>query len=131
LVLIEKDEAKESAILVVAPQVEATWNITMLATGGPSVPVVWSLPPGKYTDVYGKKTIRATRPVIVFLQYEAWGIVYAWTNNRVAKMWISEFLHRWHLAPMCRPDGYLPGVRKHGTPTSEVFNHGNLVSTPD
>src|SRR5256885_165814 len=38
LVLIKKkDEAKESAILV-AHQVEATWNITMLATGGPSVP---------------------------------------------------------------------------------------------
>jgi hypothetical protein len=91
LVLIGKDEAKESAILVVAHQVEATWNITMLATGGPTVPVVWSLPPGEYRDVYGKKTIRATRPVIVFTKYEAWGILYAWTNNnKVAKIWISD-----------------------------------------
>ena len=90
LVLIGKDEAKENAILIVARQVEAIWNITMLATGGPNVPVVWSLPPGEYRDVYGNKTIRATRPVIVFFQYEAWGILYAWTNNRVAKIWIAD-----------------------------------------
>jgi hypothetical protein len=77
LVLIGKDEAKESAVLVVAHQVEAIWNITMLATGGPTVPVVWSLPTGEYRDVYGKKAIRATRPVIVFTKYEACGILYA------------------------------------------------------
>ena len=75
--MIGKDEAKESAVLVVAHQVEAIWNITMLATGGPTVPVVWSLPTGEYRDVYGKKTIRATRPVIVFTKYEACGILYA------------------------------------------------------
>jgi len=90
LVLIGKDEAKESAILVVAHQVEATWKITMLGTGGPTVPVVWSLPPGEYRDVYCQKTIRATRPVIVFFAYESWGILYAWTGNAVNKIWIAD-----------------------------------------
>ena len=47
LVLIGKDEAKESAVLVVAHQVEAIWNITMLATGGPTVPVVWEFAHGR------------------------------------------------------------------------------------
>ncbi len=91
LVLIGNGEGKDSSVLVVAHQVEAAWNISTLATGGPTVPVVWSLPPGEYRDVYGNKTIRATRPVIVFTKYESWGILYAWTNNnKVAKIWISD-----------------------------------------
>jgi len=91
LVLIGNGEGKDSSVLVVAHQVEAAWNISTLATGGPTVPVVWSLLPGKYRDVYGNKTIRATRPVIVFTKYESWGILYAWTNNhKVAKVWLSD-----------------------------------------
>jgi len=91
LVLIATGEGKDSSVLVVAHQVEAAWNISTLATGGPTVPVVWSLPPGEYRDVYGNKTIRATKPVIVFSKYESWGIHYAWTNNnKVAKIWISN-----------------------------------------
>lgn len=90
VVLIPKGGGKENAELVVAHQVKTTWKITLLATGGPTVPVVWSLPPGEYRDVYGKKTIRAASPVIVFTKYEAWGILYAWTNNRLAKIWISD-----------------------------------------
>ncbi|PYX51163.1 MAG: hypothetical protein DMG76_32755 [Acidobacteria bacterium] len=91
LVLIGNGEGKDSSVLVVAHRVEAAWNISTLATGGQTVPVVWSLPPGEYGDVYGNKTIGATRPVIVFTKYESWGILYAWTNhNKVAKIWISD-----------------------------------------
>jgi hypothetical protein len=90
LVLIGNGEGKHSSELVVAHRVEAAWNISTLATGGPTVPVVWSLPPGEYRDVYGDKTIRAIRPVIVFTKYESWGILYAWGNNRVAKIWIAD-----------------------------------------
>ncbi len=90
LVLIPKGGTNQKSELVVAHEVDASWKIALLATGGPTVPVVWSLPPGKYTDVYGKKTIRATRPVIVFFEYEAWGILYAWTNNGVTKIWIAD-----------------------------------------
>lgn len=90
LVLTTKGGASQNAELVVAHQIDATWEITLLATGGSTVPVVWSLPPGKYTDVYGKKTIRATRPVIVFFKYEAWGILYAWTGKAVNKIWVAD-----------------------------------------
>jgi hypothetical protein len=86
LVLITKEKSE----LIVAHQVGENWRSTVLGTGGPSVPVVWSLPSGKYTDVYGEKTIRATRPVIVFFKYEAWGILYAWTGNTVNKIWIAD-----------------------------------------
>ncbi len=81
---------KENSELIVAHQVDENWRSTVLATGGPSVPVVWSLPPGKYPDVYGDKTIRATRPVIVFFKYEAWGILYAWTGKAINKIWIAD-----------------------------------------
>lgn len=67
--------SKQNSELVVAHQVGEKWNTTVLGTGGPSAPVVWSLPPGEYTDVNGAKKIRTARPVIVFFEYEAWGIL--------------------------------------------------------
>lgn len=90
MVLVGKGEGKDSAILVVAHKVEAAWKTTMLATGGPTVPVVWSQDPGEYRDVYGQKKIRATRPVIVFCRYESWAILYAWTGSRLTKIWLQD-----------------------------------------
>jgi hypothetical protein len=51
--------------------------------------VVWSDKPGEYKGVYQHK-IRATRPVIVFCEYSSWAVLYAWTNNRVAKLWLRD-----------------------------------------
>lgn len=59
------------------------------ADGAPA-PVVWSQPAGEYRDVYGKKEIRATRPVIVFTGYESWSILYAWTGSKVTKIWLRD-----------------------------------------
>ena len=90
LVLITKNGAKDNTQLVVTHEVEAKWRITPLDTGGPIAPVVWGQPPGKYTDVYGNKTVRARQPVIVFCKYEAWAILYAWTGKGVSKIWIMD-----------------------------------------
>jgi hypothetical protein len=92
LVLVMKDGAKGKTQLVVAHQVGNEWKVNSLDTGGPSpnAPVVWSEPPGKYKDVYGNKTIMATRPVIVFCGYESWAILYAWTGKDVTKIWIMD-----------------------------------------
>jgi hypothetical protein len=91
LVLIAKDGPKEKAGLVLAHQVGGHWQTTVLDTAdGAPVPVVWSQPPGDYWDVYGKKRIRATRPVIVFAGYESWAILYAWTGKDIEKVWIAD-----------------------------------------
>ena len=90
LVLISGDEAKEKAELVVAHQVENDWSIASLETAKSSVPVVWSQGPGTYRDVYGEKTIRARRPVIVFGEYGGWIIVYSWTGKNVDKIWLVD-----------------------------------------
>ena len=92
LVLVTKRGAKGNTQLVVAHEVGEKWRMTSLDTGGPSpyAPVVWSQPPGKYMDVYGNKTIRASRPVIVFCGYESWAILYAWTGKNVSKIWIMD-----------------------------------------
>lgn len=91
LVLIAKTDTKGKARLVVAHEVAGRWHTTVLDTAdGAPVPVVWSQPPGHYTDVYGKKEIRATKPVIVFTGYESWSILYAWTGSRVAKIWLQD-----------------------------------------
>jgi hypothetical protein len=91
LVLIGKSDTKENAKLVVAHQVEARWQTTVLDTAdGAPVPVVWSQPPAEYRDIYGKKQVRATRPVIVFAGYESWAILYSWTGKSATKIWIAD-----------------------------------------
>jgi hypothetical protein len=90
LVLISGDGATQKAELVVAHQVGKDWSIASLETSKLSVPVVWSQGPGTYRDVYGEKTIRAKRPVIVFGEYEGWIIVYSWTGRNVDKIWLVD-----------------------------------------
>ncbi len=90
LVLVPKTGPKSKAELVVAHRIGAAWRTALLGTARDSVPVVWKQEPGEYKDVNGKATIRATNPVIVFCGYEAWAIVYSWSHNRVAKVWLSD-----------------------------------------
>jgi hypothetical protein len=91
LVLIAKSGATEKAKLVLAHDVEGHWEIPIVDTAdGAPTPVIWSQPPGKYRGVYGKKEIRATRPVIVFTGYEGWAIVYAWIGKKVTKIWLRD-----------------------------------------
>jgi hypothetical protein len=90
IVLISGDGAKQKAELVVAHQAGTTWTIASLEIAKSSVPVVWSQEPGSYQDVYGEKTIRATRPVIVFGEYYGWIILYSWTGRNVDKIWLID-----------------------------------------
>lgn len=90
MILIAQAAGNKKAELVVAHKIGETWKTTLLDTADASIPVVWSENPGDYHDVYGKKTIRATRPVIVFCGYESWAILYAWKNDRVEKIWLSD-----------------------------------------
>jgi hypothetical protein len=92
LVLIQKGGVNQHTELVVAHYVAERWRMALLGTGDPSpyAPVAWSEPPGEYRDVHGNKTIRATRSVIVFGKYEAWSILYAWTGDKVIKIWLRD-----------------------------------------
>jgi len=75
--------------LVLAHKVGTSWKVATLdKTDGP-IPVIWSDKPGEYKGVYQDK-IHATRPVIVFCGYSSWAVLYAWTNNRVAKLWLRD-----------------------------------------
>jgi hypothetical protein len=89
LVLISGENPKQKAELVVAHQVNEIWETRSLETTD-GTPVVWREGPGKYQDIYGKKTFRATRPVIIFAGYESWAVVYAWNGKEVEKIQISD-----------------------------------------
>jgi len=91
LVLLRGEDSKRRANLILARQRNKSWEIQALDMVDASpAPVVWRERPGKYDDVYGQKSIRATRPVIVLCAYEGWAILYAWTGERVEKIWISD-----------------------------------------
>lgn len=93
LVLAKISGEKHDTELVVAHEVGGQWKLLTLESGSnaiPYAPAVWSEPPGEYKDIYGEKTIRASRPVIVFCKYEAWAIVYAYTGKGVTKVWLMD-----------------------------------------
>jgi hypothetical protein len=75
--------------LVLAHRVGSDWKVATLDKADGPVPVVWSDKPGEYKSVYQHK-IRATRPVIVFCGYSSWAVLYAWTNNRIAKLQLQD-----------------------------------------
>lgn len=89
-VLIVGTGESVSAKLVVAHETAQKWKAILIDTAKASIPVVWSQGPGKYEDVYGEKKIQATKPVIVFCEYNAWAIVFAWNGNRVDKIWLRD-----------------------------------------
>ena len=89
LALTRKSQATPRTKLVLAHQIGANWEVATLDKADGPVPVVWSDKPGEYKSVYQHK-IRATRPVIVFCGYSSWAVLYAWTGNRTAKLWLRD-----------------------------------------
>jgi hypothetical protein len=89
LTLIAGENSKRRAQLVVARLTDAGWETRSLETAD-GTPVIWRMNPGKYTDVYGEKTVVATHPAIVFCGYESWAILYAWTGKKAEKVWLSD-----------------------------------------
>jgi hypothetical protein len=89
VVLIAGENPKRKAELVVARHDGDGWDIRSLDTTD-GTPVVWREGPGKYDDLYGKKAIRATRPVIVFCGLESWAVVFSWTGKEVEKVQTSD-----------------------------------------
>lgn len=89
LVLIAGENPKRRAQLIVAHQTVSGWETRSLETTD-GTPVIWRLNPGKYTDVYGTKTLVATYPAIVFCGYDSWAILYAWNGKSAEKVWLSD-----------------------------------------
>jgi hypothetical protein len=89
VVLISGENPKRKAELVVAHQVGEVWEIRSLETTD-GAPAVWREGPGKYKDLDGQTTIRATRPVIIFAGYGGWAVLYAWDGKGVRKIQISN-----------------------------------------
>src|SRR5258708_4078245 len=90
LALTTKSGAYASTKLVLAHKTQASWRVIILDKADGPVPVVWSEKPGEYKDIYGEKKILATRPVIIFCGYRSFTVVYAWTNGKVAKVWLQD-----------------------------------------
>lgn len=89
LALTTKNKATFTTKLVLAHQVGTNWKVSILDKADGPVPVIWSDKPGEYKGVYQHK-VRATRPVIVFCGYSSWAVLYAWTNDRIAKLWLRD-----------------------------------------
>jgi hypothetical protein len=89
LALTTKSQTYATTKLVLAHRAESNWEVTTLDKADGPIPVVWSEKPGKYKGVYGDK-INSVRPVIIFCGYSSWAVLYAWMNNKVAKIWLRD-----------------------------------------
>src|SRR5947207_1657209 len=78
VVLVSGENPHRKAQLIVAHQVDDSWETRVLSTAE-GTPVVWREAPGKYESLYyEEKAIRARWPVIVFCGLESWAVVFAW-----------------------------------------------------
>ena len=78
------------AKLIVASTVGDKWDLRDVdSTDGPP-PALWTDKPGEYVDVQTGKGLQSVRPVLVWCQYAAWAIVYAWTGSPTDKVWIAD-----------------------------------------
>jgi len=89
--LIKREDKKVLTKLLVATQSDRNWAIVEIDSATLTTPpVIWTEPPGEYKDVYGQKAIRARYPVLLFVGYESWGIVFSWSGTEVQKLWVSD-----------------------------------------
>lgn len=89
------EDKKMDAKLLVATQTEKVtgkWSVIEVDSAATltSAPVIWAEPPGEYRDVHRQKTINAKHPVLLFVGYESWAIVYAWNGTEIQKVWVSD-----------------------------------------
>jgi hypothetical protein len=95
-ILLKKDAGKNhlkkmELIIVSKPENKNDWVILSVDHfEDVTIPVIWEESPGKYDDVEKDISIRAKNPVIFLVGYESWGIVYAWINRKVEKVWIKD-----------------------------------------
>ena len=91
IALTTKVGTGNTTMLVLAHRIGADWKLRMLSKpdGPDATPYVWSAKPGEYESVYQHK-VRATSPVIIFCGCPSWAILYAWTNNRIARLWLRD-----------------------------------------
>ena len=79
--------------LIVASRTEqaSAWNIETLDTQkGPSLATVAKKAPGVYEDIHRKKKIDANAEALVWVGWERWAILYAWTGQKIDKIWLSD-----------------------------------------
>jgi hypothetical protein len=89
LALATRESVGFNTKLVVAHRFAADWKTVVLDnTGGPA-PVVWSEEPGEYEGVYGSK-ILARRPVVLFVGYASWAVLYAWDGQKIKHIQIRD-----------------------------------------
>jgi hypothetical protein len=75
--------------LVMAEKKDKEWELSILSEGEGSG-LLWHGPTGKYTDVYGERVLTSKGDVILYFGPESWEIVYAWTGEKIEKVWLSD-----------------------------------------
>ena len=74
--------------LVMAEKKKKEWELSILSEGE-GAGLLRHEPGGKYTDVYGERELTSKGDVILYFA-ESWAIVYAWTGEKIEKVWLLD-----------------------------------------
>jgi hypothetical protein len=89
LVLILGEGLKQTGELVVARRSAGMWDMRSLEKSD-GAPVVWREGLGKYEGLNEAKPLHAKNSVVVLCWYGSSTILYAWMDDHVDKVWLSD-----------------------------------------
>ena len=85
-------ESRRARVLLATRKNGASpWRIENLEVmDDPGLPTISKDKPGAHEDVYGAKSVNARGESLVLVGWESWAILYAWTGQKVDKVWLAD-----------------------------------------
>ncbi len=93
VVLVTGASQRRRLRLIVASRTSQApaWNIeTLEAMKDPSLATLAKRRPGVYEDLRRKEKIEANAEALVWVRWDSWAILYAWTGQKIDKIWLSD-----------------------------------------
>ncbi len=92
MILVRRSRSHYGAKLVIFDKDGAGYNPAVLSDSPDvaGVPVVFQMPPGVYESAEGETKVTVHSPVIFFVKYEAWGLMYYWDGAKYGELQVSE-----------------------------------------
>jgi hypothetical protein len=90
LVLAHGTKSRMANLVLARPETTGHWSFQLIEEANQGIAVVFSVPPGDYTDVYGESKLHAPHEAIGFSGIESWTVLFAWTGSTIDKIWTQD-----------------------------------------
>ena len=85
------EASRSHLVLASRIDVASQWSIQTLHTlGDPSLATVAKEKAGSHEDLYRERKIEAKGEALVWIGWESWATLYAWSGEKIEKIWLSD-----------------------------------------